>query len=42
MMKGSHKDEGTDKKFIVHQGEMTDDELFEASKKRREKKGLKN
>lgn len=45
MMKGSQKDEKENegKKFIVHHGDMSDEEILDAMKRKKEKKkGLKN
>ncbi len=41
MIKGAPQDRETERGFINHQGDLTDDELLEAVKKRREKKKIK-
>ncbi len=38
MMKGAPKNENNERGFIIDRGDMTDDELLEAVKKRREKR----
>lgn len=43
MIKGAPKNENDERGYINHHGDMTEDELLEAAKRRREKKkGLKN
>ncbi len=42
MIKGAPKNENDERGYINHHGDMTEDELLEAAKRRREKKkGLK-
>ncbi len=43
MIKGAPKNEKDEKGYINHHGDLTEDEILEAVKKRREKnKGLKS
>jgi hypothetical protein len=43
MIKGAPKNEKDERGYINHHGDMTEDDLLEAAKRRREKKkGLKN
>ncbi len=43
MIKGAPKNEQDEKGYINHHGDLTEDEILEAVKKRREKnKGLKS
>ena len=41
MIKGAHKNEKEERGFINHHGDMTEEEIMEAAKKRREKSGRK-
>lgn len=41
MIKGAPKNENDERGFINHHGDMTEEELMEATKKRREKSGRK-
>jgi len=41
MIKGAPKNEKEERGFINHHGDMTEEEIMEAAKKRREKSGRK-
>lgn len=41
MITGAPKNEKDERGFINHHGDMTEDEILEAAKKRREKSGRK-